>query len=60
MEKTFKINEGTLTRILRVAAGIGLLSLTVVGPRTSCGGSWASCLSSPASRGRVRSILSSD
>ncbi len=37
MEKFFKINEGTLDRILRVVAGLGLLSLTVVGPRTSWG-----------------------
>jgi hypothetical protein len=37
MEKFFKVNEGTMDRILRVVAGIGLLSLTVVGPRTSWG-----------------------
>ena len=37
MEKFFKINEGTVDRILRVIAGIGLLSLTVLGPKTSWG-----------------------
>lgn len=30
-------NEGTADRVLRVAVGIGILSLTVVGPRTLWG-----------------------
>lgn len=30
-------NEGTLDRIIRIFAGIALLSLTVVGPRTLIG-----------------------
>lgn len=30
-------NEGTLDRALRVAAGLALLSLTVVGPQTMWG-----------------------
>jgi len=37
VEKFFKINEGTVDRSLRVIAGIGLLSLTVLGPKTSWG-----------------------
>jgi Protein of unknown function (DUF2892) len=37
MEKFFKINEGTVDRSLRVIAGIGLLSLTVLGPKTAWG-----------------------
>ena len=37
MQKFFKINEGTVDRILRVIAGIGLLSLTVLGPKTAWG-----------------------
>ncbi len=32
-----KTNEGTLDRILRVALGLGLLSLAFVGPRTPFG-----------------------
>jgi hypothetical protein len=30
-------NEGTVDRVLRVILGIGLLSLTVVGPKTMWG-----------------------
>jgi hypothetical protein len=37
MEKFFKINEGTADRVLRVIAGVGLLSLTVIGPKTNWG-----------------------
>ena len=37
MEKFFKINEGAVDRILRVVAGIALLSLTVLGPKTGWG-----------------------
>ncbi len=33
----FKTNEGTLDRALRVIAGIALLSLTVIGPKTLWG-----------------------
>jgi len=35
MKEFFKTNEGTADRILRIVAGIALLSLTVVGPKTS-------------------------
>lgn len=35
--KLFPVNEGTVDRVLRVVAGIALLSLTVVGPRTMWG-----------------------
>lgn len=37
MEKFFKTNEGTADRILRIVAGIVLLSLTVLGPKTPWG-----------------------
>jgi hypothetical protein len=37
VKEFFKTNEGTADRILRIVAGIGLLSLTVVGPKTSWG-----------------------
>jgi len=37
MKEFFKTNEGTADRILRIVAGIVLLSLTVVGPKTSWG-----------------------
>ena len=37
MKEFFKTNEGGADRILRVAAGIALLSLTVVGPKTGWG-----------------------
>ncbi|MDL2716498.1 MAG: DUF2892 domain-containing protein [Acidobacteriota bacterium] len=37
MKEFFKTNEGTADRVLRVVAGIVLLSLTVVGPKTSWG-----------------------
>lgn len=30
-------NEGTIDRVLRVVVGVSLLSLTVVGPRTTWG-----------------------
>lgn len=32
-----KLNEGTVDRTLRVIAGLGILSLTVVGPKTLWG-----------------------
>lgn len=32
-----KINEGTVDRTLRIAAGLGILSLTIVGPKTLWG-----------------------
>ncbi|MGC4118680.1 MAG: DUF2892 domain-containing protein [Myxococcales bacterium] len=37
MSKIFAHNVGTLDRIVRVALGLGLLSLTVVGPHTLWG-----------------------
>jgi len=37
VKEFFKTNEGTADRILRIVAGIVLLSLTVVGPKTSWG-----------------------
>lgn len=37
MEKFFKTNEGAADRILRIAFGLILLSLTVLGPKTSWG-----------------------
>jgi hypothetical protein len=37
MKEFFKTNEGTADRILRIVAGIVLLSLTIVGPKTSWG-----------------------
>ena len=37
MKEFFKTNEGTADRILRIVAGIVMLSLTVVGPKTSWG-----------------------
>ena len=37
MENFFKTNEGTADRILRIVAGIALLSLTVLGPKTLWG-----------------------
>jgi len=37
MKEFFKTNEGTADRILRIVAGIVLLSLTVVGPKTNWG-----------------------
>jgi len=36
-EKTRPKNESTVDRAIRVAAGLGLLSLTVVGPQTLLG-----------------------
>jgi hypothetical protein len=35
--KLFEKNEGTIDRVLRVAVGLGVLSLTVVGPQTMWG-----------------------
>ena len=37
LEKVLPTNEGLLDRAVRVAAGLGLLSLTVVGPQTAWG-----------------------
>jgi hypothetical protein len=37
VKEFFKTNEGTADRILRIVAGIALLSLTVVGPKTGWG-----------------------
>jgi hypothetical protein len=37
MNKLFLTNEGAADRILRVVAGLGLLSLTVLGPKTGWG-----------------------
>jgi hypothetical protein len=37
VKEFFKTNEGTADRVLRVVAGIALLVLTVVGPKTSWG-----------------------
>jgi hypothetical protein len=34
MKEFFKTNEGTVDRVLRIVAGIGILSLTVIGPKT--------------------------
>jgi hypothetical protein len=31
------VNEGTVDRVIRVVVGIGILSLTLVGPRTPWG-----------------------
>lgn len=50
--KLFPMNEGTIDRVVRVVAGLALLSLTVVGPKTMWGlvglvplitGSFGSC-----------------
>lgn len=35
--KVFPRNEHTVERVLRVGLGLGLLSLTVLGPRTAWG-----------------------
>jgi len=35
--KLLERNEGTLDRVIRVLLGLGLLSLTVVGPHTGFG-----------------------
>lgn len=35
--KFFETNEGTMDRVVRVVLGLGLLSLTVVGPQTMWG-----------------------
>ena len=37
MDKLFPNNEHTVERVIRVALGLGLLSLTVVGPHTLWG-----------------------
>ncbi len=37
MKEFFKTNEGAADRILRIVAGVALLSLTVVGPKTGWG-----------------------
>ena len=37
LKKLLPMNEGTADRAVRVAAGLGLLSLTVVGPQTAWG-----------------------
>lgn len=37
MKDFFKTNEGTVDRAVRIVAGIGLLSLTVIGPKTTWG-----------------------
>jgi hypothetical protein len=36
-DKTMKVNEAGWDRVLRVVVGLGILSLTVVGPRTPWG-----------------------
>ncbi len=36
-EKILSRNEGTVDRAIRVTAGLGLLSLTIVGPQTLLG-----------------------
>lgn len=37
LEKILSPNEGNVDRAVRVAAGLGLLSLTVLGPQTAWG-----------------------
>ena len=37
MDKLFPRNEATIERVLRVVVGLGILSLTVVGPKTMWG-----------------------
>lgn len=37
MASFFATNEGTIDRVIRVVAGIALLALTVVGPKTLWG-----------------------
>lgn len=37
MEDDMKMNEGTIDRVLRVVAGIGILSLAFIGPQTPWG-----------------------
>ena len=37
MKEFFETNEGNADRVLRVVAGIAMLSLTVIGPKTSWG-----------------------
>lgn len=34
MEKLFPRNEATIERVLRVIVGLGILSLTVIGPKS--------------------------
>ncbi|MGZ5475657.1 MAG: YgaP family membrane protein [Thermoanaerobaculia bacterium] len=37
MKRFFATNEGTIDRVIRVVAGVFLLALTVVGPKTMWG-----------------------
>ena len=37
MDKLFPKNEATIERVLRVLVGIGVLSLTVIGPQSMWG-----------------------
>jgi hypothetical protein len=37
LEKILPRNEGTVDRAIRVTAGLGLLSLTILGPQTLLG-----------------------
>jgi len=37
MKKLFATNEGTVDRVLRVIAGLAILSLTIAGPKTMWG-----------------------
>ena len=37
MKSFFATNEGSIDRVLRIVAGLAILSLTVVGPKTMWG-----------------------
>lgn len=37
MNGLFQTNEGTIDRVLRIIVGIGILSLTILGPRSLWG-----------------------
>jgi len=37
MDKLFPRNEANIERVLRVVVGLGILSLTVIGPKTMWG-----------------------